>query len=144
MIHYDLFRSTMNSSLDLLASLLDQLNLWAHHNLIFKPYLELFPLTILSRSWSIIDQLIGPSMKNFEFIQWTSTWSHLIHHIDFIMIILDSIIELNLEVLKSVLLLLIGHNIFITSAQWFWCISLCWWNSFQIHPIFFMQCLSNF
>jgi hypothetical protein len=58
---------------------------WAHHYLIFKPYLEFFSLIILLRSWS--------HLVHIWFNHWTQAW----------------------------------------------CISICWWHTFQIHPISLMH-----
>ena len=93
MLHHNLLRGTPNSSLELLAWRLDQqwLNIWDHHNLNFNPYIEFSSLTILSSSWSFISQLISASMTIFDFFHWTPPWSHLVHHMNFILIILESI-----------------------------------------------------
>lgn len=99
MLHHNILRGITNSSLELLASRPNHtwLNIWAHHDPIFKPYVEFFSLIILSRSWSIMAQPISLSMTTFEILQWTPYRSHLVRHMDFILIIFDSIIELNLD-----------------------------------------------
>lgn len=62
-------------------------NIWAHHDPIFKTYVEFFSLIILSRSWSIMAQTISQSMRMSEilnelhidhilFITWNSSWSY--------------------------------------------------------------------
>ena len=94
LLQHNLLRGTMNSSLELLASSHNHpwLNIWAHHDPIFKPYVEFFSLIILSRSWSIMAQPISLSMTTFEILQWSPYRPHLVHHMDFILIIFDSII----------------------------------------------------
>jgi hypothetical protein len=91
MLQHSILRDTMNSSLELLASRHNHpwLNIWAHHDPIFKPYVEFISLIILSRSWSIMVQPISPRMRTSEilnelhidhilFITWNSSWSYLI------------------------------------------------------------------
>ena len=89
MIQHSLLRGTMNSSLKLLASRHNHpwLNIWAHHDPIFKTYVEFLSLVILSRCWSIMVQTISQSMRTNEilnelhidhilFTTWNSSWSY--------------------------------------------------------------------